>query len=166
MQDLDFATLRAGCPFCAVPGAGATVIGKARVELRSSRPSAGSNRIAVAVDYAPGSRFERNAELALLSAPRDVRAAASTREGPVRGTMVESLDRFFDIPLAAPPVGSLRFRAPQAPPLRDVVHDGRAVGPGCIQAGGSSPFGSAPGARARTACSSTSGDRPGRGRSR
>jgi len=144
VQELEFATLRPSCPACAVAVADSRVIGKARVELRSSNPGSVGNRIAVALDYAPDSHFERNAGLALLSAPRDARAAASTREGPVRGAALEEADRFFDIPFAAPPVGALRFRAPQSPPLRDAVRDGRAPGPGCIQATGASPFGAAP----------------------
>ena len=144
VQDLEFATLRTGCPGCPAADASYAVIGRARVELRSSNASAEGNRISVALDYGPGPRFERDVALALLSAPRSVQGAASTRQGPARGTGGDGVDRFFNLPFAAPPVGALRFRAPQGPALRDGVQDARSVGPGCIQTAGASPFGAAP----------------------
>jgi para-nitrobenzyl esterase len=62
----------------------------------------------------------------------------------VQGAGSEDVARFFDLPFAAPPVGALRFRAPQDPALRDAVRDAQALGPGCIQVAGASPFGAAP----------------------
>ncbi len=49
--------------------------------------------------------------------------------------------QFNGLPFAAPPVGGLRWRAPQAAPGWDGVRDGRAFGAECIQArSGSAEF--------------------------
>ena len=43
---------------------------------------------------------------------------------------------FKGIPFAAPPVGALRWRAPQQPAAWDGVRNGEAFGPRCMQSGG------------------------------
>ena len=125
-------------------GAGATAVGKARLELRSSNAGGEGNRIAVTLDYAPGSHFERDAKLALLSAPREVRAAASTPEGPSGAPRSTGgpLLRHSPSPRrrSARCVFARRRRRRCATPSLD----GNAPGPGCIQATGASPFGGAP----------------------
>lgn len=50
-------------------------------------------------------------------------ALVDTTEGPVRGTVFADSVRFLGIPFAAPPVGTLRFRAPQDPARRNEVLD-------------------------------------------
>ncbi|MGB4777393.1 carboxylesterase/lipase family protein, partial [Microbacterium sp.] len=56
-------------------------------------------------------------------ADRSPTAAVATREGPVTGVLNEdrSVEIFAGIPYAEPPVGDLRWRAPQPPEPRDAV---------------------------------------------
>ena len=79
--------------------------------------------------------------------------------GVVRGSNTDRVDdSFLGIPYAAPPVGDLRWAAPQPPARR---------GPGCARRPRSAtrarrwPAPTARGRRPRTACSSTCGGRPG-----
>jgi len=61
-----------------------------------------------------------------------------TAQGPVRGMLSDSGDMlvFRGIPYAAPPVGQLRFAAPEPAPSRTEVLEATAFGPDCAQAGG------------------------------
>jgi para-nitrobenzyl esterase len=144
VQLLEFGTLRVACAGCAADELSYRKIGEAQVGLRSSNAGAQGNRITVALQFDAGAPFQRDVALTLLSAPRAVDGAASTRQGPVAGAVDEGIARFFAIPFTTPPLATLRFRAPQPPALRDVVRDARALGPGCIQPTGLSPFGSEP----------------------
>jgi para-nitrobenzyl esterase len=49
--------------------------------------------------------------------------------GALRGAMVDGVTRFLGVSYAAPPVGALRFAAPEAPPRWSGVRDALAKGP-------------------------------------
>ncbi|MDI2126529.1 carboxylesterase/lipase family protein [Yinghuangia seranimata] len=56
-----------------------------------------------------------------------------TRSGVLRGQVHDNAEEFLGVPYAAPPVGALRFRAPQpAAPWRG-VRDATRQGPACVQ---------------------------------
>jgi para-nitrobenzyl esterase len=59
-----------------------------------------------------------------------------TTQGAVRGTVDGALVSFKGIPYAKPPVGALRWRAPEAPAAWDGVRDGSRFGPICPQIAG------------------------------
>jgi para-nitrobenzyl esterase len=63
------------------------------------------------------------------SAAETVKVAQGTLHGATAGTVTS----FKDIPFAAPPVGDLRWRPPQAPPSWSGVRDATALGPQCMQ---------------------------------
>lgn len=58
---------------------------------------------------------------------------ALTRQGPVEGEAAGAVLAFRGIPYAAPPVGALRFRAPQPPANRKEVLSALDMGPACPQ---------------------------------
>jgi para-nitrobenzyl esterase len=60
-------------------------------------------------------------------------AVVVTDKGAVRGTVTAEGREFHRIPYAAPPVGALRWRAPQAPTAWSGVRDATAPGPACAQ---------------------------------
>lgn len=53
--------------------------------------------------------------------------------GALRGTTEAGLRIFRGIPYARPPIGPLRWRAPEKPPRWDGVRDAREFGPACFQ---------------------------------
>ncbi|HWG75776.1 MAG TPA: carboxylesterase family protein [Steroidobacteraceae bacterium] len=55
--------------------------------------------------------------------------------GSVAGTVVDGLSEFKGIPFAAPPVGNLRWKAPQPVKPWHGVRQTTAFGPGCMQGG-------------------------------
>jgi para-nitrobenzyl esterase len=55
----------------------------------------------------------------------------ATRQGTVKGVLEGDVMTFKGVPYAAPPVGSLRWRPPQPPAIRETVLDGTAFGPPC-----------------------------------
>ena len=61
---------------------------------------------------------------------------ATTTRGEVAGAEHDGVLRFAGIPFAAPPVGDLRFRAPQPHPKWDGVRDATAFGPVAPQMAG------------------------------
>ena len=69
-----------------------------------------------------------------------------TTAGRVRGSLENGLAVFRGIPFAKPPVGALRFRAPERPQTWDGVRDARAFGPPAPQAPfpGAQPVAAAP----------------------
>jgi len=56
-----------------------------------------------------------------------------TTEGPVVGVRGEAATTWKGIPYAAPPVGPLRWRAPQVPAVREMPLDASELGPACPQ---------------------------------
>ena len=66
---------------------------------------------------------------------------AGTSDGAVRGLANGAVDEFLGIPYAAPPVGALRWRAPQPAARWSGVRDATQFGPHCPQV--ASPFGEA-----------------------
>lgn len=78
------------------------------------------------------------AAAALLLAPAaalaaDAAPAVTLTQGHLAGAGEAGVERFLDIPFAAAPVGSLRWRAPQAPPRWTGVRDAAKPGPACPQ---------------------------------
>jgi para-nitrobenzyl esterase len=65
----------------------------------------------------------------------------STADGAVRGLANGAADEFLGIPYAAPPVGALRWRPPQAAARWSGVRDATQFAPHCPQS--ASPFGQA-----------------------
>jgi para-nitrobenzyl esterase len=57
----------------------------------------------------------------------------TTEYGPVRGTSADGITRYFGIPYAAAPVGSLRFRVPEAHAAWEGVRDASELGPNAPQ---------------------------------
>ena len=60
---------------------------------------------------------------------------AKTEAGTVRGVRVDGISAFKGIPFAAPPVGPLRWHAPEQPKPWQGVHDATAFAPACPQTG-------------------------------
>src|SRR5688572_23099635 len=60
-------------------------------------------------------------------------ATVTTAQGTVQGEALEGLQVFRGIPYAAPPVGELRFRPPQAPAAWEGTRDATAFGPISLQ---------------------------------
>lgn len=71
---------------------------------------------------------------------RDVPAATRTEGGLVQGTIDGDVLAYKGIPYAQPPVGALRWRAPQPVRAWQGVRDGSRLAPDCMQA----PFGPSP----------------------
>ncbi|SEH00734.1 para-nitrobenzyl esterase [Nonomuraea solani] len=65
------------------------------------------------------------------TAESGARPVARTDTGLVRGARADGVDRFLALPYAAPPVGDLRWRAPQPPPAWRGVRDAAAWGNRC-----------------------------------
>ncbi|WP_431262614.1 carboxylesterase/lipase family protein [Roseateles chitinivorans] len=85
------------------------------------------------------SHFFGLAALALSS----LAGAATVRvaEGELAGATASKVESFKGVPFAAPPVGDLRWRAPQPAIAWDGVRDARRYGPACMQAGNPWPIG-------------------------
>jgi len=73
--------------------------------------------------------------LAVLPARAEIREVAVTG-GRVAGTSTNGIGVFKGIPFAAPPVGALRWKAPQAVVAWTGVKQATAFGPSCMQAKG------------------------------
>ena len=145
-QNLDFYTLTTTCFGCPTLKLSALPIGRAELTLRTPQANAaGANRLQISLRYDANSTFSRSGELALLSTPRLVPQVRATAQGLVSGTRAETgVERFSNIPFAAPPVAALRFRAPQKANLRSQTYAAQNIGPGCLQPGAQSLFTSAP----------------------
>ncbi|MGZ3402293.1 MAG: carboxylesterase/lipase family protein [Phenylobacterium sp.] len=79
---------------------------------------------------------------ALLAAALPTMASAATVRidtGLLRGIEAQGLATYEGVPFAAPPVGPLRWREPQAVSHWKGVHDATAFAPACLQLGVSMP---------------------------
>jgi para-nitrobenzyl esterase len=134
------------CFGCPAPLLLVTPSGSMELTLRHATATrdASINRVKLNVGIDGGARFIRDSALALLSEPVRLADAASTREGPVQGSLESSLSSFKNIPFAAPPVGALRWAAPALPPMRGALLKAQSFGPGCHQPPGQGFFTGAP----------------------
>lgn len=66
-------------------------------------------------------------------------APVKVQGGLVQGVVEDGLTVFRGVPFAAPPVGALRWRAPQAPVAWQGAKRAEAFAPGCMQAMGGPP---------------------------
>src|SRR5260370_7093408 len=57
----------------------------------------------------------------------------TTREGQALGVVQAGVASFKGLPYASPPIGSLRWRAPQPPPVRPEILTADQYGPACLQ---------------------------------
>lgn len=139
----DFYTLRGSCFGCPTQQLSELPIGRAEIRLSSvNARTPQSNHIRVSLRFDERSVFNQNAALKLLSSPNRVQLAASTSEGVVSGTRTADIERFSNIPFAAPPLSERRFRAPALPAEREKILDAHTLGPACMQPEGQSLFGS------------------------
>jgi carboxylesterase type B len=59
----------------------------------------------------------------------------TTRQGKLEGDRHRGVERFKGIPFARPPIGPLRFQAPQPPQAWNGIRDATAFGPAAPQIG-------------------------------
>jgi para-nitrobenzyl esterase len=76
---------------------------------------------------------------ALLATAAPAKGVVPTDKGPVRGVETQAVNKYLGIPYAAPPVGDLRWRPPQAPARWHGPRDATAFANHCPQE--ASPFG-------------------------
>lgn len=70
----------------------------------------------------------------IAAAPADEAPVATTASGVVRGTIADGVASFRGIPYAAPPVGPLRWHAPEPVQPWTAPRDARGYGNDCMQA--------------------------------
>lgn len=142
---LELQSLRSPCTGCATSVDSATPAGSLDLQLSSVQTApaqANAVRLVIGPDSAPV--FRRAHDIELLSAPHAVPGVASTREGLVSGVTENGLTRFQGMAYARPPLGELRWRAPQPAVARNTVQAALRFGPGCPQSSGEAFFGGAP----------------------
>lgn len=76
------------------------------------------------------------AALALSSAALAADPVVATTHGPIVGDVAAGVASFKGVPFAKPPVGALRWRAPQAPESWSAPRPAKTYGADCMQ----SPF--------------------------
>lgn len=131
-----FSFARGYCRSCVAQPLALTAAGPARVTLITPRNDVETNRISFDLRYPFGTGgFTRpDRPLRLLTQSGAPSGVVATREGLVRGAPeAPGLTRFAGIPYVAPPVGALRWRAPQPAPARIHPQDGADFGPACPQ---------------------------------
>lgn len=135
-QEAVFYTPYVECTDCPISLILTTRIGNGRIRLSEPLVAADAARnrieVSVAIDGEPP--FVKSKALGILSTPARIPGGAATSEGPLAGSVLTSgIERFLDVPFAQPPVGALRWRAPQAPALRSSVRTARTAGVLCPQ---------------------------------
>ncbi len=135
-QDAVFYTPYVECTDCPISLILTTRIGSGRIRLSEPLVAADAARnrieVNVAIDGEPP--FVKSKALGILSTPLRIPGGAATSEGPLAGSVLASgIERFLDVPFAQPPLGALRWRAPQAPALRSSVRAARTPGALCPQ---------------------------------
>ncbi len=132
----NFSFARGYCRSCSAQPLALTAAGPARVTMITPRNDVESNRISFDLRYPFGTGgFTRSDRpLRLLTQSGVPTGVVATREGLVRG-MPEApgLTRFAGIPYVAPPLGALRWRAPQPALPRSRPQDGQNFGAACPQ---------------------------------
>ncbi len=117
-----FGFARGYCRSCAARPLERADGGSARVRLVTPRNDSGHNRVALDLRYpfgAGGSFVRGERPLLLLAGHAPPAGVVATREGLVRGTIIDQgLQRHLAIPFAAAPIGNLRWRTPQPAPAR------------------------------------------------
>ncbi|HWA92435.1 MAG TPA: carboxylesterase family protein [Rhizomicrobium sp.] len=78
-------------------------------------------------------RFIALAAAFVLLAAQPATADMKIAQGTLHGTLTDGIESFKDIPYAAPPVGALRWRAPQTAPTWTGTRDATDFGPICPQ---------------------------------
>ncbi|THD54136.1 carboxylesterase family protein [Phenylobacterium sp.] len=73
------------------------------------------------------------AVFALAATAAQAADTVTVAQGTLHGSVSGNVASFKDIPFAAPPVGDLRWRPPQAPASWSGVRDATALGPQCMQ---------------------------------
>ncbi|HEX3285954.1 MAG TPA: carboxylesterase family protein [Mycobacterium sp.] len=110
---------------------------------RATRARRAVSALTVGVLVASVAVINASAANAATSARRASTAGlvVATNDGPVMGKTTGTTDEFLGLPYAAPPVGALRWRAPQPAVRWRGVRDATEFAPHCAQS--ASPFGSA-----------------------
>lgn len=81
-------------------------------------------------------RMQKVCAALLLLCPLGAKAVtATTNAGVVEGEVVGEVNQFLGVPYAAPPVGDLRWRAPQAMPPWNGLRSAKQAGRACSQIG-------------------------------
>src|SRR4029079_6801518 len=80
------------------------------------------------------------APAAVATSASDQRPIVAVDGGPVRGVAVDGGYAFRGLPYAAPPIGQLRWRAPQLPARWAGVRDASEFAPSCPQQQEGNPF--------------------------
>ena len=145
-QRFDFYTVLGSCFGCATNQLSAQPIGQANIRLASTQPNGtDANSLQISLKFDANSTFARSGRLALLSTPRAVPLVRSTTEGMVKGTAApDGVTSFLNIPYVAPPLGNLRWRAPQKLSSRTQLLEANSIGPGCLQPAGQQIFSGTP----------------------
>jgi para-nitrobenzyl esterase len=133
----EFRFARGYCRSCPGTALQPTAAGSARVTLVTPRNDVESNRIRLDLVYpfGVGGAFARgDRPLQILTASSRPPAVASVREGLVAGDLLaDGQIRFLGVPYVAPPLGELRWRAPQPAWPRVRPLQARAFGAACPQ---------------------------------
>ncbi|AVP97452.1 hypothetical protein C7S18_09690 [Ahniella affigens] len=135
--ELNFLFPRGYCRSCPVTPLQPADGGSAHIRLVTPRTDVTSNRIALNLTYpfGAGGLFTRSDRpLSPITIADRPALVAASREGLLHGKALSPNGaQFLAIPFAAPPVGALRWRAPQAPAARTMPRDATAVGSACPQ---------------------------------
>ena len=133
----EFQFARGYCRSCPTQTLQPTSAGNARVVLVTPRNDVDFNRIRLdlAYPFGVGGPFQRSDRpLRILTASSRPAAVAAVREGLLVGTpLADGSTRFLGVPFVAPPLGELRWRAPQPATARTQPLVASSAGPSCPQ---------------------------------